>query len=433
APQALLAAVAAILVVFGFISLLYLLLFLLLHRLDLLIYEVAGIRPFIRFLLAALVVPAVFAILAATLYSQLGLGTYLFLMSGALLTSLLAHRFSAAVERSRQRSRELTLLEQLGRALLAGPPDASVLPETLAAWVPEMFRHVQVDIRLFSAQTLLQGPDGAPPQPLAVWDWMRTLMEARCFAIAEHLPWSGESTTNPLAVAPITSVGSAETLGGIVIVLSDQVDSPTRVLPALQSLAAQIATTLYRAEEYVQSLAHQRVMQELAVASEIQASFLPDTLPQIDGWQLAAMLWPARETSGDFYDLLELPGERLGLLVADVTDKGTGAALFMALSRTLIRTYAFEHPADPRAVLRAANRRILTDTHSGMFVTVFYGVLDPASGRLISCNAGHNPPYILSARADTATQELRNTGIPLGLLEEGDWETRTVAIEPGDT
>src|SRR5262245_33489040 len=181
APQALLAAAAAILVVFGFISLLYLLLFLLLHRLDLLIYEVAGIRPFIRFLLAALVVPAVFAILAATLYSQLGLGTYLFLMSGALLTSLLAHRFSAAVERSRQRSRELTLLEQLGRALLAGPPDASVLPLALAAWVPEMFRHVQVDIRLFSGQTLLHRPDEAPPQPLAVWDWMRTLTEARCF------------------------------------------------------------------------------------------------------------------------------------------------------------------------------------------------------------------------------------------------------------
>src|SRR5262245_59820922 len=181
APQALLAAAAAILVVFGFTSLLYLLLFLLLHRLDLLSYEVAGIRPFIRFLLAALVVPAVFAILAATLYSQLGLGTYLFLMSGALLTSLLAHRFSAAVERSTQRSRELTLLEQLGRALLAGPPDASVLPQALAAWVPEMFRHVQVDIRLFSGQTLLHRPDEAPPQPLAVWDWMRTLTEARCF------------------------------------------------------------------------------------------------------------------------------------------------------------------------------------------------------------------------------------------------------------
>src|SRR5207249_10908249 len=128
---------------------------------------------------------------------------------------------------------------------------------------------------------------------------------------------------------------------------SHAVDNPAEVLPALQSLAAQIASALYRAQEYARTLAHQKMVQELSMAAEIQDSFLPDTLPRIDGWQLAATLRPARQTSGDFYDVMELPNGRLGLLIADVTDKGTGAALFMALSRTLIRTYAFEYPEQP--------------------------------------------------------------------------------------
>jgi sigma-B regulation protein RsbU (phosphoserine phosphatase) len=213
--------------------------------------------------------------------------------------------------------------------------------------------------------------------------------------------------------------------------LSYQVDTPAQVLPALQSLAAQIATALYRADEYAQTMALQRVRHELGVASGIQNSFLPTRLPQVDGWQFAVKLMPARETSGDFYDLMALPDGRVALLVADVTDKGIGAALFMALSRTLLRTYAFVYPADPAAVFRAANQRILTDSDSGVFVTVFYGILDPASGQLTYCNAGHNPAYLLGAQSDAAPLRLRNTGLPLGILAEADWETKTVEVAPG--
>jgi sigma-B regulation protein RsbU (phosphoserine phosphatase) len=141
------------------------------------------------------------------------------------------------------------------------------------------------------------------------------------------------------------------------------------------------------------------------------------------------VLRPARQTSGDFYDVLELPGGRLGLLIADVTDKGTGAALFMALSRTLIRTYAFEYPDQPALTFHAANKRILRDSRSSMFVTVFYGVLDPAQGTLIYCNAGHNPPFLLSG--DAAPLLLRNTGIPLGISLDMSWRPETITIPAG--
>jgi sigma-B regulation protein RsbU (phosphoserine phosphatase) len=115
-----------------------------------------------------------------------------------------------------------------------------------------------------------------------------------------------------------------------------------------------------------------------------------------------------------------------------VADKGMGAALFMALSRTLIRTYALEHDTQPGAVLAAANHRILADTHAGLFVTVFYGVLDTTSGELTYSNAGHNPPYLLAAEDGGEIQELDRTGVPLGILDGGTWLQKTVPMAPDD-
>jgi serine phosphatase RsbU (regulator of sigma subunit) len=207
-----------------------------------------------------------------------------------------------------------------------------------------------------------------------------------------------------------------------------------KLFPAIQSLGAQIASALLKAEIYTQALAYQRVTQELSLAGRIQASFLPDELPRLQGWELAVSLLPARETSGDFFDLIPLADGKVGILIADVADKGVGAALYMALTRTLIRTYAIEfddEEAQPEVVFFAVNNRILNDARADLFVTAFYGVLDPASGTLTYANAGHNPPYLLHDLGEPAYEPLHATGMPIGIEEDQLWERMEASIEPG--
>jgi serine phosphatase RsbU (regulator of sigma subunit) len=195
----------------------------------------------------------------------------------------------------------------------------------------------------------------------------------------------------------------------------------------VQERTASLETAKQQAEA-----ANKRYEQELLVAGQIQTSFMAAELPEIPAWESAATLIPARETSGDFYDIFSLPGEqgnRYGILIADVVDKGVGAALFMALNWALLHTYAHQYPNEPARVFAAANRRILRDTHAGQFVTVFYGVLDPRTGVLLYANAGHPPPYRFW---DGKLSTLERTGAALGIFEDGQWEQKMVRFQPGD-
>ncbi len=345
---------------------------------------------------------------------------------------VLTKAFNQMTRQVSGRTRELKELEQLGRAILNGPPDASTLSEVLGDHVSLMFPDSQLEIRVFPDQTLLRHPHDRQPVAAAAWEWLATQSEAQHFLPGEVPPWDTQAADGALVVAPILATETKEPRGGIHLSLGGDPDAASSLLPAVQSLAAQIASALQGATVYAQQLAHESVARELALAGQIQANFLPDTLPEVPGWQLAAMLDPARETSGDFYDVIPLPSGRLGILIADVADKGMGAALFMALSRTLIRTYAVEYDTQPELVFAAANRRILADTGASLFVTVFYGVLDTSSGELTYSNAGHNPPYLLSARDGNVIQELDRTGVPLGILDGGIWQQRVVHLAPGD-
>jgi sigma-B regulation protein RsbU (phosphoserine phosphatase) len=223
----------------------------------------------------------------------------------------------------------------------------------------------------------------------------------------------------------------AFTVGGV-----DYVTKPFQCEEVLARVETHLALRrlskqLQQANEQLQK-ANRKMERELVLAGEVQASFLPQELPDIPGWQLAVMLEPSRETCGDFYDVNLLPSGRLGILIADVVDKGAGAALFMALTWILIRTYAAEYPTRPELVLSAVNRRILEDTNTEQFVTVFYGTLDLVTGTMMYCNAGHCRPYLLSADAGGAVQTLRTSGMVLGVTEDATWEQKVVQFTPGD-
>ncbi len=177
---------------------------------------------------------------------------------------------------------------------------------------------------------------------------------------------------------------------------------------------------------------NEEIARELDLAGEVQRGFLPEELPVLDGWQSAVTLKPAHETSGDFYDIRLLPDKNIGILVADVMDKGVGAALFMALCWFIIRSYAERYPKEPEKVLAAVNRRLLQETKVKQFLTVFYGELDPSTGELVYANAGHPPPYLVTGEKRVITKELVRTGLPLGLFKSEVWERGVVKLKPND-
>ncbi|PWB52976.1 MAG: hypothetical protein C3F13_10155 [Anaerolineales bacterium] len=174
----------------------------------------------------------------------------------------------------------------------------------------------------------------------------------------------------------------------------------------------------------------ERMERELQLAREIQMTFLPDRLPDLPGWDICAHWQPARQVSGDFYDVLKLDGNRIGLVIADVADKGMPAALFMTLIRTLIRSTAKEKPS-PAAVLKQVNDLLFPDSKHGLFVTVFYGVISLDTGEFVYANAGHNPPIIINARQEGLV-ELTRTSIALGIFDDIEVTERYIQINPGD-
>ncbi|MBM4414144.1 MAG: GAF domain-containing protein [Chloroflexi bacterium] len=199
-------------------------------------------------------------------------------------------------------------------------------------------------------------------------------------------------------------------------------------------LAGQIGSAIENALLELDADNAARLEEELRLARDIQNSLLPDVAPAVPGWQINALWKAARVIGGDFYDYWPFTGsngqEQFGFVIADVSDKGMAAALFMALSRSLVRAAALDG-SDPAAALMRANRWITRDSESGMFVTIFYGILDTQSGELCYACAGHNPPLLV--RANGTHEELTTPGIALGIIEEIRLTSSTVVMQPGDT
>jgi serine phosphatase RsbU (regulator of sigma subunit) len=178
--------------------------------------------------------------------------------------------------------------------------------------------------------------------------------------------------------------------------------------------------------------AKQHRREEMQAAAEIQQSILPPPLPREGAAQrvdLHAEMHPAREIGGDFYDYFLIDANRLAITVADVSGKGIPASLFMAVSRTVMRSIT--SASDMALGMAEANRLLTTQNAACMFVTMFHGVLDLSSGVLRYCNAGHNPPYLL--RAQGGHQKLGLTGVPFGVDPAAPYRIDETELLPGDT
>jgi sigma-B regulation protein RsbU (phosphoserine phosphatase) len=214
-----------------------------------------------------------------------------------------------------------------------------------------------------------------------------------------------------------------------------------------------------------------KLERDLQIGRQIQMDFLPEQLPTWPGWEIAARFRPAREVSGDFYDSFMIAGDRVGLVIADVCDKGVGPAMFMALMRSFIRAFTQQRYSmnwqellsdspsskndvtstdlasaaqrkrlmlSPGAVslynaLTMTNNYVATvHTNLNMFATMFVGLLDPSNGRLLYINGGHNPPMIIGSDG-TLKHRLKPSGPAVGMLADAHFEIMEVCLEPCDT
>jgi phosphoserine phosphatase RsbU/P len=177
--------------------------------------------------------------------------------------------------------------------------------------------------------------------------------------------------------------------------------------------------------------------QELRTARRIQQSILPGELPHLRGYDFGAVMMPARSVGGDLYDFIPLGRDRIGIAVGDVSDKGVPAAIFMALTRSLLRAEATRNrsrPASPRQTLERVNNLLLDMNEEGMFVTLLYGILDARSGIFAYARAGHELPLLISARNGfTASLAEQGRGIPLGLFDAATLDENTIELSPRDT
>ena len=204
----------------------------------------------------------------------------------------------------------------------------------------------------------------------------------------------------------------------------------------LSDLATQTAPAVRVAQlvrqQQQEAKERERIEQELRVASLIQQTLLPKTLPELPGYDVAAYYQPAREVGGDFYDFLDLEDGRFGLVVGDVTDKGVPAALVMATTRTMLRAAA-QRLLSPGEVLQRVNDVLVQDIPPNMFVTCLYAILDTESGRLVYANAGHDLPYRRRAGRSDGAEELRARGMPLGLMPGMGYEEKEIVLEKGES
>lgn len=273
------------------------------------------------------------------------------------------------------------------------------------------------------------------PPDVILLDIMMPVMDG--FQVLSRL--KADEATRAIPVIVISASNSLESVvRGIQLGAEDYLPKPFE--PVL--LHARLGSCLEKKRLHdLEQLYLKGLEREMEIGREIQQGFLPDQLPQVKGWAIAAYFKAAREVAGDFYDAFMLPDGSLACVIGDVCGKGVGAALFMTLFRSLIRaTFLTDLPDDQKALtpekrLQHAisfTNHYVAETHAeaNMFATMFLGLFDPNSGKLTYANCGHEPP--LWSHADGEATALRPTGPAVGAIPEAGFGTREICMDAGD-
>lgn len=269
---------------------------------------------------------------------------------------------------------------------------------------------------------------------------------------------AGQNPVSSLMCVPLKT--QDRVMGVLTISNEEPIDYKAEDLQLLTILASQAAHAIENSILHKSELKAAVTRNEIEKGRQMQKDFLPDRLPQISGWELAAFFAPARQVAGDFYDAFLLNGTQVGLVIADVCDKGVGSALFMALFRSLIRVFSgqthlsgWSYLAEDQnaAPSSSPNPQFLTNTshinalmavgltsnyvaqnHSNlnMFATLFFGVLDPVTGLLTYVNGGHEPLVILSPEG--VKERLKPTGPAVGMFPNMKFKINQTYLKPGD-
>jgi serine phosphatase RsbU (regulator of sigma subunit) len=198
----------------------------------------------------------------------------------------------------------------------------------------------------------------------------------------------------------------------------------------LTGVSQEIALAIQNHKLQQDNLIREKLEQEIQLARQIQKTFLPDSLPQFNGWDFGAKWETALQVGGDFYDVIPISKHKIGLVIADVADKGFAAALYMTVSRTLIRAFGQTY-SDPASVLKYVNNLLVGDTPGGLFVTAIFAILDLQSGELIYANAGHNLPLLFTPGNNTIL-DLSKGEMALGVMEDIEYQNHSILIKHDD-
>lgn len=279
-------------------------------------------------------------------------------------------------------------------------------------------------------------PEGAPAglRSLSLAEaqaGLRVVQEQRRPLVLDGAAQPIEQPRRQTAYALLPMQARGRFLGAMLVqyLQADHIFSP-KELAILNNIANQTAVGIENVRLRQEALERARLEHEMDLAREVQVGLLPPAPPSLAGWEIGASWQAARRVGGDFYDFIALPGGALGIAIADVSDKGLPAALFMAVARSIVRATVSRSRGVAQG-LKRANRLIHDDARNGTFVTVLYAVIEPRQPHFLHANAGHMPPLLLSRNGEL--QALAGGSIALGILPHCQISEQERALAKGDT